>query len=34
MSFGTERTATLLSGLPAADGRTLKNQEEVPIDFR
>ena len=33
LSFGTERTATLLSGLPAADGRTLKNQEEVPIDF-
>ncbi len=33
MSFGTERTATLLSGLPAADGRTLKNQEDVPIDF-
>ncbi|WP_273418585.1 MG2 domain-containing protein, partial [Hyphomonas adhaerens] len=33
LSFGTERTATLLSGLPSADGRTLKNQEEVPIDF-
>jgi alpha-2-macroglobulin len=33
LSFGSERTATLLSGLPAADGRTLKKQEEVPIDF-
>lgn len=33
LTFGSERTATLLSGLPAADGRTLKNQEEVPIDF-
>ncbi|MCB9961090.1 MAG: alpha-2-macroglobulin [Hyphomonas sp.] len=33
LTFGSERTATLLSGLPAADGRTLKNTEEVPIDF-
>ncbi|MEZ5953304.1 MAG: alpha-2-macroglobulin [Hyphomonas sp.] len=33
LSFGSERTATLLSGLPSADGRTLKNTEEVPIDF-
>lgn len=33
LSFGSERSATLLSGLPAADGRTLKNTETVPIDF-
>ena len=33
LTFGSERTATLLSGLPAADGRTLKRQEDVPIDF-
>ncbi|MEP1171274.1 MAG: MG2 domain-containing protein [Alphaproteobacteria bacterium] len=33
LTFGSERSATLLSGLPAADGRTLKNEEVVPIDF-
>ena len=33
LSFGAERSATLLSGLPSADGRTLKNEEVVPIDF-
>lgn len=33
LTFGSERSATLLSGLPSADGRTLKNEEVVPIDF-
>ena len=33
LSFGTTRTATILAGLPAADGRTLKRAETVPIDF-
>ncbi len=33
MSFGTEYTATLLAGLPAADRRTLGRAETVPIDF-
>ncbi|WP_348762750.1 MG2 domain-containing protein, partial [Hyphomonas atlantica] len=33
LTFGSERSATLLSGLPAADGRTLKSEETVPIDF-
>jgi alpha-2-macroglobulin len=33
LTFGTSRTATILSGLPAADGRTLKREETVPIDF-
>ncbi|MBY9066552.1 alpha-2-macroglobulin family protein [Hyphomonas sp. WL0036] len=33
LSFGTSRTATILAGLPAADGRTLKRGETVPIDF-
>ena len=33
LTFGTSRTATILSGLPAADGRTLKREESVPIDF-
>ena len=33
LTFGSERTAKLLSGLPAADGRTLKRDETVPIDF-
>lgn len=33
LSFGTQRTATLLAGLPAADGRVLKASETVPIDF-
>jgi hypothetical protein len=33
LTFGSERSATLLSGLPSADGRTLKNSETVPIDF-
>lgn len=34
LSFGTSRTATLLSGLPAGDGeRTLSGDETVPIDF-
>ena len=33
LEFGTERTAILKSGLPAADGRALEREEEVPIDF-
>ena len=33
LSFGATRTATILAGLPAADGRTLKRAETVPIDF-
>lgn len=33
LSFGEERTAILKSGLPAADGRTLDEGEEVPVDF-
>ncbi|MEQ9504646.1 MAG: alpha-2-macroglobulin [Hyphomonas sp.] len=33
LSFGTTRTATILAGLPAADGRTLKRAETVPVDF-
>lgn len=33
LAFGTSRTATILAGLPAADGRTLKRGETVPIDF-
>jgi uncharacterized protein YfaS (alpha-2-macroglobulin family) len=33
LTFGTSRTATILSGLPAADGRTLKGEETVAIDF-
>jgi uncharacterized protein YfaS (alpha-2-macroglobulin family) len=33
LSFGTTRTAIILAGLPAADGRTLKRAETVPIDF-
>ncbi|MBA4338592.1 MAG: alpha-2-macroglobulin [Hyphomonas sp.] len=33
LTFGTTRTATILAGLPAADGRTLKRAETVPIDF-
>ena len=33
LSFGTSHTAILRSGLPAADGRALEYQEEVPIDF-
>lgn len=34
LGFGTSRTATLLSGLPAGDGeRTLARDESVPIDF-
>ena len=33
LTFGTSRTATILSGLPAADGRTLKREETVLIDF-
>lgn len=33
LSFGTTRTATILAGLPAADGRTLKRAQTVPVDF-
>ena len=33
LTFGTTRTATILAGLPAADGRTLKRAETVAIDF-
>ncbi len=33
LSFGTSRTATLLAGLPAADGRQLRAGETIPIDF-
>ncbi|HRK69815.1 MAG TPA: alpha-2-macroglobulin family protein, partial [Hyphomonas sp.] len=33
LSFGTTRTANILAGLPAADGRTLKRAETVPVDF-
>ncbi|MDP3459705.1 MAG: MG2 domain-containing protein, partial [Hyphomonas sp.] len=33
LTFGTTRTATILAGLPAADGRTLKRAETVPVDF-
>lgn len=33
LTFGSERSATLRPGLPSADGRTLKNEEVVPIDF-
>lgn len=33
LAFGTSRTATILAGLPAADGRTLRRGETVPIDF-
>jgi uncharacterized protein YfaS (alpha-2-macroglobulin family) len=34
LSFGTSHTATLKSGLPAADGkRSLSGDESVPIDF-
>lgn len=33
LSFGQTRTATILAGLPAADGRTLKRAETVPVDF-
>ncbi|MEH6409026.1 MAG: alpha-2-macroglobulin family protein, partial [Hyphomonas sp.] len=33
LTFGTSHTASILSGLPAADGRTLKREETVPIDF-
>lgn len=33
LSFGTSRTAILKSGLPAADGRALELEEDVPIDF-
>ena len=33
LSFGEERTAIIKSGLPAADGRTLEETEEVPVDF-
>lgn len=33
LTFGTNRTATLLAGLPAADGRQLRAGETIPIDF-
>ncbi len=33
LAFGSQRTAILKSGLPAADGRTLDRSEEVAIDF-
>lgn len=33
LGFGTSHTATLLTGLPAADGRSLDHEERVPIDF-
>ncbi len=33
LTFGSERTAKLLSGLPSADGRTLKREETIPIEF-
>jgi alpha-2-macroglobulin len=33
LSFGSERSATLLAGFPSLDGRTLKREETFPIDF-
>ncbi len=33
LSFGDQRTAIIKAGLPAADGRTLAEGEEVPVDF-
>ncbi|MEO1404989.1 MAG: alpha-2-macroglobulin family protein, partial [Pseudomonadota bacterium] len=33
IGFGEERIAVLRSGLPAADGRVLERQEEVPVSF-
>ncbi|MEM0986540.1 MAG: alpha-2-macroglobulin [Pseudomonadota bacterium] len=33
IGFGESRTAILLTGLPAGDGRQLQRTEEVPIDF-
>ena len=33
LSFGSSHTATLLTGLPSADGRVLAYEESVPIDF-
>ncbi|MEL6257964.1 MAG: MG2 domain-containing protein, partial [Pseudomonadota bacterium] len=33
LEFGTSRTAILKSGLPADDGRTLADTEEVPVEF-
>ncbi|MFN7054395.1 alpha-2-macroglobulin family protein [Hyphomonas sp.] len=33
LTFGSSRTATLLTGLPSADGRQLRRTETVPIDF-
>lgn len=33
LSFGQTRTAILKSGLPADDGRALRDEEEISIDF-
>ncbi|MEM7004442.1 MAG: alpha-2-macroglobulin [Pseudomonadota bacterium] len=33
LGFGEERIAVLRSGLPAADGRVLEREEEVPVSF-
>ncbi|MEM9669887.1 MAG: alpha-2-macroglobulin [Pseudomonadota bacterium] len=33
LDFGEERIAVLRSGLPAADGRVLEREEEVPVSF-